>query len=198
MSGGCPHGRSASWAIGLVMAGLLPFAALAQGADELASMIEQSLSGIEYRIDLRPKLAAQDLREQQRRLELLEQQAPDNPALPALKQKFAALQAEIAANLADAPQDPATGGVAAEIPSPPEAFTSGLEEVDALQKQAEEHFLMGDNLEAAEFLEQAEGEIAALEQRYGDQIPKGHATLIVTKEKLAALRDQLAQAKAID
>jgi hypothetical protein len=40
--------------------------------------------------------------------------------------------------------------------------------------------------------------MTTLEQRYGDQIPKGHATLIVTKEKLAALRDQIAQAKGTD
>jgi hypothetical protein len=40
--------------------------------------------------------------------------------------------------------------------------------------------------------------MAALEQRYGGEIPKGHATLLVTKEKLAALKDQLAVAKPAD
>jgi hypothetical protein len=198
MSGGRPDGRAARWPCWLIAATLLPAAAFGQGADELASMIEQSLSGIEYRIDLRPKLAAQDLQEQQRRLELLEQQAPQQPELPALKEKVAALQAGIAASLANAADDAATGDGAAQIPTAPEAFDDGLEEVDALQKQAESRFLMGENAEAAEVLEQAELQMTTLEQRYGDQIPKGHATLIVTKEKLAALRDQIAQAKGTD
>ena len=38
-------------------------------------------------------------------------------------------------------------------------------------------------------------QMAALEQRYGGQIPKGHATLLVTKEKIAALKDQITDAK---
>ena len=185
---------AAGWCVWLVMAALLPVAAFAQGADELASMIGQSLSGIEYRIDLRPQLAAQDLQEQQRRLALLEQQAPEHPGLPALKERFATLQAGIAASLADAAQDAATGTGAAQIPTAPEAFDDGLEEVGQLQKQAEAAVLMGQTAEALEFLEQAETEMTALEQRYSDQIPKGHATLIVTKEKIAALKDQLAAA----
>jgi hypothetical protein len=186
------HGPAAGWRAWLVMALLLPVAAFAQGADELASTIEQSLSGIEYRIDLRPELAAQDLQEQQRRLALLEQQAPDHPELPALKQRFATLQAGIAASLADAAQEAATGTGAAQIPTAPEAFSDGLEQVGALQKQAESAYLIGETGDAADLLEQAEVRMATLEQRYGDQIPRGHAKLIVTKEKLAALKDQLA------
>ena len=99
----------ARWRIALIAA-FLPAAALAQGADELASMIRQSLDGIEYRIDLRPKQAAQDLQEQQRRLELLEQEAPSHPDLPALREKFQALQDDVAASLANAAGDVANGG----------------------------------------------------------------------------------------
>lgn len=185
-------GWRARWRVWLVAATFLPAVAIAQGADELASMIQQSLDGIEYRLDLRPEQAAQDLQEQQRRLQLLEQQAPEHPALPALNEKFAALQEGVASSLATAAGDAESGVGAAQIPTAPEAFTAGLEEVGTLQKQAESAFLMGQTAEAADYLAQAEGQMAELEQRYGDEIPKGHASLIVTKEKLAALKDQLA------
>jgi hypothetical protein len=191
-------GWRARWRIWLITAAFLPAVAIAQGADDLASMIEQSLSGIEYRLDLRPRQAAQDLQEQQRRLELLEQQAPEHADLPALKEKFAALQAGLASSLATAAGDAVSGAGAAQIPTAPDGFTEGLEEVGALQKQAESAFLMGETAEATSYLEQAEGQMAALEQRYGGEIPKGHATLLVTKEKLAALKDQLAVAEPAD
>jgi hypothetical protein len=190
--------RQDGWRVWLVAAAMLPAVALAQGADELASTIQQSLDGIEYRIDLRPELAAQDLQEQQRRLDLLEQQAPGHPELPTLRQKFATLQDQVASSLTDAAGGAASGTGAAQIPTAPEAFDDGLKEVGTLQKQAESAFLMGENAEAADFLEQAESQMAALEERYGDEIPKGHATLIVTKEKLAALKDQLAVAEPAD
>lgn len=198
MSGGRHDGATLGWRIWPVLALVLPVAALAQGADELASMIEQSLSGIEYRIDLRPKLAAQDLQEQQRRLELLEEQAPDHPELPALREKFATLQSGIATSLANAASGTATGEGASQIPTPPEAFTDGLEEVGALQKRAESAFLIGETAEASGYLEQAEVQMATLQQRYADQIPKGHPTLIVTQEKIAALKEQIAEAEPAD
>ena len=192
------EGWRARWRVWLVVATFLPAVAIAQGADELALMIEQSLDGIAYRLDLRPEQAAQDLQEQQRRLELLQQQAPEHPALPALNEKFAALQDGVASSLATAAGDAATGEGAAQIPTAPEAFDDGLEEVGALQKQAESAFLMGETAQAEGYLAQAERQMAALEQRYGGEIPKGHATLIVTKEKLAALKDQLAETKPAD
>ena len=191
-------GWRARWRVWLVLATFLPAVAIAQGADELALMIEQSLDGIAYRLDLRPDQAAQDLQEQQRRLELLQQQAPEHPALPALNEKLAALREGVASSLATAAGDAATGAGAAQIPTAPEAFDDGLAEVGALQKQAESAFLMGETAEAEEYLAQAEGQMAALEQRYGGEIPKGHASLIVTKEKLAALKDQLAETKPAD
>ena len=39
---------------------------------------------------------------------------------------------------------------------------------------------------------------SGLEQRYGAQLPPGHVPLLVAKEKIAALKDQLAEAKAAD
>jgi hypothetical protein len=191
-------GWRARWRIWLVAATFLPAVAIAQGADELASMIRQSLDDIEYRVDLRPEQAAEDLEEQQRRLELLEQQAPNHRDLPALQDKVRALQEGVATSLATAAKDAASGSGAALIPTAPEAFTEGLEEVGALQKQAESAFLMGETADAVEYLAQAEGQMAALEKRYGGEIPKGHATLIVTKEKLAALKDQIADTKPAD
>ena len=172
--------------------------ALGQGADELASMIEQSLQGIEFRIDIRPEQAATDLEAQGRQLQLLEQQAPDHPALPELKQKFSALQDGVASALAGAAGDAARGEDAALMQTAPEAFTSGMEQVDQLQRQAEAEFLRGKTDAAANYLKQAEAEMTGLEQRYGAELPPGHVPLLVAKEKIAALKDQLAEAKAAD
>jgi len=177
------------WVAGPVM--LVAVAAVGQGADELASTIEQSLDGIEFRIELRPGQAAQDLEEQQRRVDLLEQQAPDHPALPAIKDKMAALQADLAASLAGAAEDAATGEGPASIPSAPEGLETGLEEVDALQSQAETELLSGRPAEAAGYLEQAEAQMAELEARFAGEIPQGHVPLMVAKERLATLKDQV-------
>ena len=184
--------------LAIATAALLPMVALGQGADELASMIEQSLQGIEFRIDLRPEQAATDLEAQGRQLQLLEQQAPDHPALPELKQKFSALQNGVASALAGAAGDAARGEDAALVQTAPEAFTSGMEQVDQLQRQAEAEFLRGKTDAAANYLKQAEAAMAGLEQRYGAQLPPGHVPLLVAKEKIAALKDQLAEAKAAD
>jgi hypothetical protein len=173
-------------------AALLPVVAIAQGADELALTIEQALSGIEFRIDVRPQQAAADLKAQSRQLELLEAEAPEHPALPELKQKFGDLQDSLAAGLAAAAQAPSSAGAAGQAPSAPEAFTTGMEEVDQLHRQAEAEFLRGNTEEAAGYLEQAETQMIALEGRYGDELPVGHVPLLVTKEKIAALKDQLA------
>ena len=172
---------------------LLPAVAIAQGADQLALTIEQALSGIEFRIDVRPQQAAADLEAQARQLELLETEAPGHPALPELKQKFGELQDSLAAGLARA-KDAGDGGLVP-VPEVPEAFTAGMEEVDALQRQADAELLRGNAAGAINYLDQAEAQMNALERRYGAVLPPGHAPLLVTKEKIAALKDQLADAK---
>jgi hypothetical protein len=182
--------------LAMAAATLLPVIAFGQGADELASTIEQSLEGIEFRLDIRPQQAADDLEAQGRQLELLEQQAPEHPALPELKHKFSELQDGLAAALATAAGNAATGRGAAQVPTAPAAFTSGMEQVDELHRQAEAEFLRGETDTAADHLKQAEAQMAALEQRYGADLPRGHVPLLVTKEKIAALKDQLAQAKS--
>jgi hypothetical protein len=178
--------------VALVTGLLLPAVALAQGADELASTIEQSFDSIEFRIDIRPEQAASDLEAEGRQLQLLEQQAPEHPALPELRQKFSELQDDLAAALAAAAGDAAVGGGATQVPTAPEAFTTGMEQVDQLHRQAEAEFLRGETEQAANYLQQAETKMADLEQRYGADLPPGHVPLLVTKEKIAALKDQIA------
>jgi hypothetical protein len=178
--------------LAIATAVLLPAVAVGQGADELASTIEQSLEGIQFRLDIRPEQAADDLEAQGRQLGLLEQQAPEHPALPELKAKFAELQDGLASALAGAADDAATGTGSAQLPTAPAAFTTGMEQVDALHRQAEAEFLRGKTEQAADYLEQAEAQMAELEQRYGGDLPPGHVPLLVTKEKIAALKDQLA------
>jgi hypothetical protein len=187
--------RLAVGALAAAWVAWLPALAVAQGADALALTIEQNLDGIAFRMDLRPTQAATDLEAQGRQLELLEQEAPDHPALPELKIRFAELQAGVAAALATAAGDAASGGGAGQVPVAPEAFTAGIEEVEGLQEQAEAEFLLGNAEGATGYLEQAEAQMTALERRYGGDIPQGHVPLLVAKEKLAALKDQLAAAK---
>ena len=177
--------------LAIATATLLPLIAFGQGADELASTIEQSLEGIGFRLDIRPQQAANDLQAQGRQLELLEQQAPDHPALPELKAKFAELQDGLASALADAAGDAAAGGGDQPLTAPA-GFNSGMEHVGELHRQAEAEFLRGETEQAADYLEQAEAQMAELEQRYGDDLPPGHVPLLVAKEKIAALKDQLA------
>ncbi len=185
----------AGWRLWVVAAAALwPASALGQGADELASMIEQSLAGIEFRLDLRPYQASQDLEAEGRRLELLEKETPGHPALPALKRKYAELQAGVAA----AAKDAANGVGAAAVPTAPAGFTAGLKQVEALQKEAETALLLDHRTEAEGYLDEAGRRIAALEEHYRGAIPVGHAPLIVAKEKLAALKDQIADAKPLN
>jgi hypothetical protein len=166
---------------------VVPLIAAANGADELALTIEQNLAGIAFRLDLRPYQAGQDLEEQGRQLELLAKEAPDHEALPGLEERYQALQADVA----DALERAERGEAAGQIPGPPEGFVDGLEEVEALQRQAEAELYGGDPNRARGYLEQSEKQIAALENRYRSEIPEGHVPLLVAKEKAAALKDQL-------
>jgi hypothetical protein len=165
-----------------------PAVAGAQGADALALTIEQNLDGIAFRMDLRPAQAAADLEAQGRQLELLEQEAPDHPALPELKSKFEELQAQ-------AGTARGSGG-AGDVPTAPEGFTSGIEQVASLQQQAEAELLRGNAEGATGYLEEAEAQMTALERNYQGDIPPGHVPLLVAKEKLAVLKDQAAAAKS--
>jgi hypothetical protein len=166
---------------------VVPLLAAANGADELALTIEQNLASIAFRLDLRPYQAGQDLEEQGRQLELLAKEAPDHAALPELEGRYQDLQSQLTAALERA----ASGEAATQIPGPPEGFVTGLEEVQALQRQAEAEMYGGDPDVARSYLDQSEAQIAALESRYRSEIPAGHVPLLVAKEKAAALKDQL-------
>ena len=174
------------------MAMLVPVIAVANGADELALTIEQNLASIAFRIGLRPYQAERDLEEQGRQLDLLAKEAPDHAALPKLEERYQALETELAEALARADSDAASGKAAGQLPAPPEGFDAGMEEVETLQERAEAELYGGDPDQASGYLDQAEARIAALESRYGGEIPPGHVPLLVAKEKLAALKDQLA------
>jgi hypothetical protein len=169
---------------------LVPLIAAANGADELALTIEQNLASIAFRLDLRPYQAGQDLEEQGRQLELLAKEAPDHAALRGLEERYQTLQAELGNALARA-----ESGAAAQVPGAPAGFVDGLEEVAALQRQAEAEMYGGDPGLALSYLEQSEAQIAALESQYRSEIPAGHVPLLVAKEKAAALKDQLADSE---
>jgi hypothetical protein len=171
---------------------VVPLIAAADGADELALTIEQNLASIQFRLDLRPYQAGQDLEEQGRQIELLAKEAPDHAALRGLEERYQTLQADVADALARAE----SGDAAAQIPGAPAGFAEGLEEVAALQRQAEAEMYGGDPGKALGYLEQSEAQIAALEERYRSEIPAGHVPLLVAKEKAAALKDQLADRDA--
>jgi hypothetical protein len=170
---------------------LVPVLTAASGADELALTIEQNLASIAFRLDLRPYQAGEDLEEQGRQIELLAKEAPDHTALPGLEKRYQELQGEVAQALARAERS----GAASEVPGPPAGFVTGLEEVAELQRQAEAEMYGGDPGQARSYLEQSEAQIAALESRYGPEIPRGHVPLLVAKEKAAALKDQLADSQ---
>ena len=175
----------------LVLGGMLvPTVALAQGADQLALTIEQNLKGIEFRLDLRPQQALRDLEEQRRQLDLLERQAPDHPALPELWQEYERLTAAAPSDVPD-PEAGRDAGTEALVDTGPAALDRDVERATTLQAQAESEFLAGHMDSASEILEQAERQIADLEERHGGNIPAGHVPLLVVKEKVDALRQEI-------
>lgn len=187
--------RCAAWWHAFVVSAtiLLPATVAAQGADELASTIEQGLAGIEFRLDTRPAQAAQDLEEQQRRLKLLEEQAPDHPALAQLWQEVEQLQARLATSLAAAASDAAETEDVSRLA--PESFEVGLEAVANLQDHAEAELSRGRIEKAAAYLEEAEVQMDRLEARHDGKIPPGHVPLMVAKERLSTLKDQVSDAE---
>jgi hypothetical protein len=68
-----------------------------------------------------------------------------------------------------------------------------LRAVEQLQTRGDREMMRGETDSATAYLDEAETRIAAIEDQYGDQIPPGYAPLIIAKERLAALRDQLAR-----
>jgi len=68
-----------------------------------------------------------------------------------------------------------------------------LRDVEELRTRGDREMLRGETDSAVAYLDEAESLIATIEEEYGDQIPPGYAALIVAKERIAGLRDQLAR-----
>jgi hypothetical protein len=66
-----------------------------------------------------------------------------------------------------------------------------LRQVEELQTLGDREMMRGRMDRAVEHLDESGALIQTIERTYHDQIPRGYAPLIIAKERLAALRDQL-------
>ena len=178
----------------LVVAVPLSATALAQSPDEAAQVIQRSIEDIQLQIRLAPTAAHEDLERQKRQLETLRSEAPDHPLLPSLEQRIEELDAEITAALAQQPETDEQTEQFVPLHAPAEVRRE-LREVEILQTRADREMMRGASDTAADYLSEAESLIEAIEAEYGERIPPGYAALVVAKERLAALQDQLGRAQ---
>ena len=200
--------RSAAWrrvlAAAVVAAALAPATAWLAGPDELALTIQQNLEGIQFRLGISPERAVGDLDEQKRQLRLLETQAPDHPMVPELVRQVERLEEQAAKQLggeggAGTTAGTGTGAASATAPASevlgpseaPEEVADRLREVERRLREAESGMMQGQADAAAESLDRADALVAEIESDYGDAIPTGHVPLIVAKERINVLKDQL-------
>jgi hypothetical protein len=177
-----------------MVAVLLAFTALAQSADEIARVLQENFEDIELQIRVAPTEAEANLERQRDQLDALRSEAPDHPMLPSLEERLGQLDAEVAAARAD---QPAAVGDEQFVPLRAPAEARGqLRDVETLQTRADREMMSGRPDHAEEYLSEAESLIEAIEDEFGDQMPPGYAPLIVAKERLAALRDQLGRPQA--
>jgi hypothetical protein len=178
-----------------LLAMLVALAALAQSADEVVQLIQQSIEDIELEMRIAPSSAAESLAQQRDRLDSVRSEAPEHPMLSSLERRLDELDDEIAA--ARESTSSATTGEDQYVPlSVPADVRMQLRDVKELQTRGDREMMRGEMDAAAHYLDEAESLIAAIEDEYGDQIPPGYAALIVAKERLDALRDQLARTQA--
>jgi cell fate (sporulation/competence/biofilm development) regulator YlbF (YheA/YmcA/DUF963 family) len=168
----------------------LSFTALGQGPDEVAQLVQRSIEDIELQIRIAPMAAQEDLERQKRQLDTLRSEAPDHPLLPSLERRVEELDDEIAAALVQQPETADETEQFVPLHAPAEARRE-LREVETLQTRADREMMRGASDSAASYLSEAESLLEAIEEEYGDRIPPGYAALIVAKERLAALQDQL-------
>jgi hypothetical protein len=178
----------------LMMAVPLSATALGQSPDETAQVIQRSIEDIELQIRVAPTAAEEDLERQKGELDTLRSAAPDHPLLPSLEQRVEELDAEIAAALAQQPETARETEQFVPLHAPAEVRHE-LREVEILQTRADREMMRGASDSAASHLSEAESLIEAIEAEYGERIPPGYAALIVAKERLAALQDQLDRAQ---
>ena len=174
-------------------------AASARGPDDLAQTIEQNLDGIEFRIDVSPERTVRDVEEQKRRLRLLESQAPDHPQIPELRQRIEGLEARLTETLGDDParaasEAMASPGVVGGPSEVPGDIAVRLEEVERELSEAETGLFQGAPDAAAERLARAEEALDDIERNHAGRLPAGYVPLIVARERLATLKDQISPA----
>jgi hypothetical protein len=175
---------------------LIALTAVAQSADELVPLIQQSIDDIQLEMRVDPVRAQTELAQQRDLIEAVRSEAPDHPMLSSLERRIDELDEEIAAV-----RESHSGSAVSEEPfvplSVPADVRMQLRDVKQLQTQGDREMMRGRMDTAVDYLDEAETLIAAIEEEYGDQIPPGYAALIVAKERLAALRDQLARQQEV-
>jgi hypothetical protein len=181
------HGVPVLAALGAM---LFAFPVLAQSADELVPLIQQSIEDIQLEMRVNPARAQMELAQQRDRVETLRSEAPDHPMLSSLERRIDELDEEVAA-ARDSQSDSAASEEQFVPLIVPADVRMQLRDVKQLQSQGDREMMMGRMDSAVAHLDEAESMIATIEHEYGDQIPPGYAALIVAKERLAALRDQL-------
>lgn len=177
---------------GMLGAMLIALTALAQSADELVALIQQSVADIELEMRVDPARAESNLALQRERIDAMRSQAPDHPMLSSLERRVNELDDQIAA-VRDSQSGSAIGDEQFVPLSAPADVRIQLRKVEQLQMRGDREMLRGETDSAVAYLEEAETLLATIEDDYGDQIPPGYAALIVAKERLAGLRDQLAR-----
>jgi hypothetical protein len=171
---------------------LIALTALAQSADELVPLIQQSVEDIQAEMRVDPAGAESTLALQKDRIEALRSEAPNHPMLSSLERRIDELDEEVAALRASQSESPVPEEQFVPLSAPADVRMR-LRDVEQLQTRGDREMLRGDTDSAVAYLDEAESLIATIEDEYGDQIPPGYAALIVAKERLAALRDQLAR-----
>ena len=171
---------------------LIALTALAQSADELVPLIQQSVEDIQAEMRVDPAGAESTLALQKDRIEALRSEAPNHPMLSSLERRIDELDEQVAALRASQSESPVPEEQFVPLSAPADVRMR-LRDVEQLQTRGDREMLRGDTDSAVAYLDEAESLIATIEDEYGDQIPPGYAALIVAKERLAALRDQLAR-----
>jgi hypothetical protein len=174
---------------------LIALTALAQSADQLVPLIQQSIEDIQAEMRVDPAGAESNLALQRDRIDAVRSEAPNHPMLSSLERRIDELDDEVAAVRESQAESPVDDEQYVPLSAPADVRIR-LRAVEQLQTRGDREMLRGETDNAVAYLDEAETMIAAIEDEYGDQIPPGYAALIVAKERLAALRDQLARYQA--
>jgi hypothetical protein len=174
---------------------LIALSALAQSADELVPLIQQSIEDIQAEMRVDPAGAEASVALQRERIEAVRSEAPDHPLLSSLERRIDELDEEVAALRESQAESPVDEEQFVPLTVPAEVRMR-LRDVQQLQTQGDREMMRGETESAGAYLDEAEALLAAIEEEYGEQLPPGYAALIVAEERLAALRDQLARQQA--